>query len=72
MSFGTCMFCRHKQGNTSKCAFQKVYLSKTTTKPNQATQLGQNTGRGGIQTWLAAHQSKVVLRGLAQGAGAPP
>jgi hypothetical protein len=40
--------CRHKSGNTSKYAFQKAYLSKTTSKPIKTIQLGQNTSGGGI------------------------
>jgi hypothetical protein len=46
MSFGTCMFYKHKDGNTPKCAFQKAYLSKTTSKAQPNSNFGPEYQRG--------------------------
>ena len=65
MSFGIYMFCRTICENTPKCAIEKVHLSKIEVKPNQTTELGQNTNVGAIQAQPTTHQSKAVVSGLA-------
>ena len=59
------MFCRTICENTLKCAINKAYSSKTKAKPNQTTELGQNTSVGAIQAQPATYQSKAVVTGLA-------
>lgn len=49
------MFCRHKYENTPKCTIKKVHSSKIEAKPNQTSELGQNTSVGDLQAQPAPH-----------------
>jgi hypothetical protein len=40
------MFCRHKYGNTPKCAIKKAYLSKTKAKAHSYSTLGPEHQHG--------------------------
>ena len=65
------MFCRHKYENLLKYAIKKAHSSRIEAKPNQTSELGQNTSVVGVQVLLEAHLAKEMRGGTNQGMGAP-